>query len=108
MQRITLLDAPAALGWETIREVEAPSFQLTELGIRRAIDEGRIARRPPGPLAHLLFGALCEGAMTIARADDPAAAQRAVWAELREGGVDAVTLLDGDTPVYGPMSLHEA
>jgi hypothetical protein len=31
----------------------------------------------------------------------------AVWAELREQGVDAVTLLDGDTPVYGPMSLHE-
>ena len=32
----------------------------------------------------------------------------AVWAELRERGVDAVTLLDGDTEVYGPMSLHEA
>jgi hypothetical protein len=32
----------------------------------------------------------------------------AVWPELRERGVDAVTLLDGDTRVYGPMSLHEA
>jgi hypothetical protein len=30
------------------------------------------------------------------------------WRELRAGGVDAVTLLDGDTEVYGPMSLHEA
>lgn len=28
------------------------------------------------------------------------------WAELLEGGVDEVTLLDGDDPVYGPMSLH--
>ena len=30
------------------------------------------------------------------------------WRELRDRGVDAVTLLDGDTAVYGPMSLHEA
>lgn len=30
------------------------------------------------------------------------------WEELRAGGVDTVVLLDGDTEVYGPMSLHEA
>lgn len=28
-----------------------------------------------------------------------------VWAELAEQGVGAVTLLDGDREVYGPMSL---
>ncbi|MCP3801805.1 hypothetical protein NLX83_21300 [Allokutzneria sp. A3M-2-11 16] len=29
------------------------------------------------------------------------------WPDLLDGGVDQVTLLDGDdTPVYGPMSLH--
>ncbi len=28
------------------------------------------------------------------------------WRALRDAGVDAVTLLDGDTEVYGPMSLH--
>jgi hypothetical protein len=28
------------------------------------------------------------------------------WAELLETGVDQVTLLDTDTEVYGPMSLH--
>lgn len=32
----------------------------------------------------------------------------AAWQELRDQGVDAVTLLDEDTAVYGPMSLHEA
>lgn len=32
----------------------------------------------------------------------------AEWSGLREAGVDAVTLLDGDDVVYGPMSLHEA
>jgi hypothetical protein len=30
-----------------------------------------------------------------------------VWPELREAGVDAVVLLDGDTVVYGPMSVQE-
>lgn len=29
-----------------------------------------------------------------------------VWAELAEESVDAVTLLEGDRVVYGPMSLH--
>ncbi len=29
-----------------------------------------------------------------------------VWRELVEAGVDAVTLLEGDRHVYGPMSLH--
>ncbi len=31
-----------------------------------------------------------------------------VWPELVEAGVDAVTLLEGDTVVYGPMSLRPA
>ena len=30
------------------------------------------------------------------------------WQELLTTGVDAVTLLDGDREVYGPMSLHPA
>ncbi|MFC5753993.1 hypothetical protein [Actinomadura rugatobispora] len=29
------------------------------------------------------------------------------WRGLREEGADQVTLLDGESPVYGPMSLHE-
>ncbi len=28
------------------------------------------------------------------------------WRRLLESGVDAVTLLEGDRVVYGPMSLH--
>jgi hypothetical protein len=28
------------------------------------------------------------------------------WASLLEQGVDAVTLLEGERVVYGPMSLH--
>ena len=29
-----------------------------------------------------------------------------VWRELLDGGVDGVTLFEGDREVYGPMSLH--
>ncbi len=29
-----------------------------------------------------------------------------VWRDLLDDGVDAVTLLEGDRVVYGPMSLH--
>jgi hypothetical protein len=29
------------------------------------------------------------------------------WKELAAGGADQVTLFDGDTQIYGPMSLHE-
>jgi AcrR family transcriptional regulator len=83
LQRIVLLDAPGVLGWEAIREIESPALQLTEYGIEQAIGAGRLPRRPAQPLAHLLFGAICEGAMKIARSADPAAMQRAVWAELR-------------------------
>ena len=31
-----------------------------------------------------------------------------IWPELRDAGVDAVVLLDGDDEVYGPMSLRDA
>ena len=30
----------------------------------------------------------------------------ATWSDLRDNGVDQVTLMNGETEVYGPMSLH--
>jgi AcrR family transcriptional regulator len=82
LQRIVLLDAPAAVGWEGIRRLEAPLLEMMELGISRAVHAGCIAARPPGPLAHFLFGAICEVAMIVARADDQKAAQRQAVAEI--------------------------
>ncbi|HEX2285808.1 MAG TPA: helix-turn-helix domain-containing protein [Mycobacterium sp.] len=82
LQRIVLLDASAAIGWEGIRRLEAPLLELMELAIMRAVDAGRIAKRPPGPLAHFLFGAICEMAMIVARADDQKAAHRQAIAEI--------------------------
>jgi AcrR family transcriptional regulator len=82
VQRIFLLDAPTALGWETIRRLESSSLGMMELGIERAIEAGSIETRPVKPLAHLLFGALCESAMVVARAPDQRAALDEALAEL--------------------------
>jgi AcrR family transcriptional regulator len=82
LQRIVLLDAPAAIGWEGIRRLEAPLLELMELAISRASEAGRIAPRQPGPLAHFLFGAMCEMAMIVARADNPKAAHRDALTEI--------------------------
>jgi AcrR family transcriptional regulator len=82
LQRIVLRDAFTALGWEQMRRLETPLLELIEVGIARAVDAGRIAKRPPGPLAHFLFGAICETAMIVARADDQKAAHRQAVAEI--------------------------
>jgi AcrR family transcriptional regulator len=76
LQRIVLLDALAAIGWEQVRRLEAPLLDMMQLGIAQAAEAGRIAARPPAPLAHFLYGALCETAMIVARADDQKAAHR--------------------------------
>ena len=82
LRRIVLLDAFAAIGWEAMRQQEAPLLRGMEAAIARAVDAGRIALRPAGPLAHFLFGALCETAMIVARAEDQSATHRKAVAEL--------------------------
>jgi AcrR family transcriptional regulator len=84
VQRITLLDAPSVLGWETIREVEG-RYALVQLhqGIEALVHDGHLAPRPVAPLANMLFGAMCEAAMMVARAGDQRAATAEVLAELR-------------------------
>ncbi len=82
LQRIVLLDAFAAIGWERIRRQEAPLLEMMQLGIERAIEAGKIAPRDALTLANFLYGALCETAMVVARAPDQKAAQREAVAEL--------------------------
>jgi AcrR family transcriptional regulator len=82
VQRIFLLDAPAALGWEEMRQIESGSMEMMVLGIERAIEAGRLAPRDPRQLAHLLFGAICESAMVVARAADQEVALHEAVAEL--------------------------
>jgi AcrR family transcriptional regulator len=82
LQRIMLLDALAAVGWDGVRRLEAPMMQMMEVAIARAAEAGQIARRPAAPLAVFLYGALCETSMNVARADDQKAAHRKALAEL--------------------------
>ena len=71
VQQIALLDAPSVLGWERWREIGMRyGLGLVQASLEAAIDAGLIERQPAGPLAHLLLGALDEGAMLLARADD--------------------------------------
>lgn len=94
VQRIVVLDGPAVLGWEAVREIEASySLAMIRNGLEAAIRSGRIAERPVDSLAYLLFGALCEGAMMVARAEDQRGAGddllrevRAILASLEVGG----------------------
>ncbi|WP_260764523.1 TetR/AcrR family transcriptional regulator [Mycobacterium sp. SMC-4] len=81
-QRIVLVEALTAIGWEATRRLEAPLLDLMCSGISLAATAGRIDPRPAEPFAHFLFGALCETALTVARADDRRAAQRRALAEV--------------------------
>ena len=82
LQRVVLLDAFGAIGWEAMRDLEAPLLDAMEVAITRAVEAGRIAPRPAGPLAHFLFGALCETAMVVARAENQRTAHRKAVNEL--------------------------
>ena len=62
--------------------LEAPLLDAMGVAIARAVEAGRIAPRPAGPLAHFLFGALCEMAMVVARAENQRAAHRKAVTEL--------------------------
>jgi len=83
IQRITLLDAPSTLGWEVLRDSRGDSKNAMRLAVTNAMRKGRIAERPIEPLVSLLYGAVCETAMTVARADDQEAMLATALDELR-------------------------
>ncbi len=88
-QRIMVRDAPAVLGWTRWRALQARYGRgLLREGIRRAMDEGIVARQPLEPLVHLITGAINEAGLAIAHAKDPPSAR----AEL---GSSLELLLDG-------------
>jgi hypothetical protein len=63
VQRILLQDGPAVLGWEAWRDLES----------RRCL--GLLRPQPVELLAQMLFGALTEAALLVARAADVPAAR---------------------------------
>ena len=76
VQRIVLLEGPAVLGWETWQEIEEQhGYGLVAAAVEAAIGAGLIDAQPVAPLAHVLFGALSQAGLTVARADDPGVAR---------------------------------
>jgi AcrR family transcriptional regulator len=74
--RITLTDAPAVLGWQEWREVEARhGLGVITDTLRQAAAAGAIVDAPIGPLAQLMLSSINETVLMIAHADDPAAAR---------------------------------
>lgn len=91
-RRIVLLDGPSVLGWETWHELDLKyGLALLTMSLEAAMDAGYVTRRPTEPLARLLLGALNEAGLSIARADDVAAARA-------EMGASVAALLDGLKP----------
>jgi AcrR family transcriptional regulator len=81
VERIVLLDAPAVLGWARWREIGLRhGLGLVAGALEAGMDAGSIARQPVVPLAHLLIGALDEGALYVAQAADRDAARGEVGA----------------------------
>ncbi|MGW7068706.1 TetR/AcrR family transcriptional regulator [Streptomyces sp. NPDC054855] len=72
-QRITLIDAPGALGWEAMREIRADCRRMMFHGLSQALGEERFPRHEVEPLVSIVYGAQCEAAMAMAHADDPEA-----------------------------------
>jgi AcrR family transcriptional regulator len=83
VQRIALVDAPSVLGWERWREIGLRyGFGLVQGTVQAAMDAGLIEPQPVVPLAHLLLGAIDEGAMLIARAQDDGTTRAQVGASV--------------------------
>jgi AcrR family transcriptional regulator len=75
--RLTILDAPAVLGWEAWRAAgERYGLGLVRAGLIAAMDAGAIPRTPIDPLAQLLLAAVEEAVVYVARSKDRDSARR--------------------------------
>jgi AcrR family transcriptional regulator len=81
VRQIALTDAPAVLGWQVWRELEAQyglGLLIALLNDSPIVDESR-----PAPMvAQIVLSAIVEGALLISYADDPAATRVQVEASL--------------------------
>ncbi len=76
VQRIVMRDARAVLSWDTVRDVEARYGAVPLRGVlRRAMRLKKIGAAPLRPLASMIMGALNEGCLFVADADDQVGAR---------------------------------
>ena len=89
VQQITLIDAPAVLGWARWHEIEAQhGLGLIRAGLDLAVAAGQVRPLPTEDAANALLGALTESALAVARAEDRTAARE-------RAEVVLLALLDG-------------
>jgi AcrR family transcriptional regulator len=68
--RITLIDAPAVLGWAEWRRIdEEHALKLIVFGLEGAMEAGVFRRRPVLPLAYLMLGTMGEAGLRIANGE---------------------------------------
>lgn len=74
--QIALTDAPAVLGWQTWREIEARhGLGVITEGLEAAARDGLLVPAPVPVLAQLVLSAVIEAALLITHAADPKAAR---------------------------------
>jgi AcrR family transcriptional regulator len=74
--QIALTDAPAVLGWQTWREVEARhGLGVITEGLQAAARDGLLVDAPVPVLAQLVLSAVIEAALLVGHAADPTAAR---------------------------------
>lgn len=72
VQQILLLDAPAVLGWDLWREMDAASsMRHLDAALEQLMADGTIDRLPLRPLVHLLSGAMNEAVLAVVHSPDP-------------------------------------
>lgn len=76
IQRIMLLDGPAALGDPSRWQMQNACIRSTERSLEKLIEEGTIRAVDPLATARLVNGALLGAALWIAHADDPQAVSK--------------------------------
>jgi AcrR family transcriptional regulator len=75
IQRIAILDPPAAVGWARGRELdELHALGGVRAALRQLAAEGRLPPDQVDALAHMVLAAVNEAALMIVRADDQAEA----------------------------------
>lgn len=83
--RIALLDAPALLGWDDLRQLDDRyALGFLNATLAEAMDADQLRQRSVEVLAHILMGAVTECGMLVARAPDRQQARERVGEGLHQ------------------------
>ena len=98
VRRIALVEAPAGLGWERWREIDARhGFGLLQIGLQAAADAGEIESEHLTERAHILLAALIEASLLLGHSDNPKRARAGAGAVV-DGLLDGLRRSPGQRP----------